>query len=255
LPAAVRTLIENSPEYWEHFRALPSGDQVRDVSRLLTNVLITCGTAGAGSARAASTAGRWSRLGLPILTVSEQGTLAVSRVAVPTQALVTAVSTGTGALFILHMSARGSGGAGDSGSKPWVPPSGGPGKWVRKNEGMKPRARKYQSQISGAPEGWVYRVERAGETYDFDGFKDGHLLDGKGRNYDNKFLDTLEPRHWFKHTGAQELLENARRQLHVANGVPILWHVAEPKAAKAIGLLLKQNRYGAIQVIHTPMVP
>jgi hypothetical protein len=62
LPSAVRSLIEHSPEYWEHFRSLPSGEQVRDVSRLLTNVLITCGTAGAGSAKAASAAGKilWS---------------------------------------------------------------------------------------------------------------------------------------------------------------------------------------------------
>ena len=213
LPTAVRTLIENSPEYWEHFRSRPSGEQVRNVSRLLTNVLITCGTAGAGSSGAASAVGRWSKLGMPVLTVSAQGTLAVRRVAVPAQAVVTAVSTGAGAVLILHMAAQGAGGSGGSGLKPWTPPVGGPGKWVRKAEGMKPRARQYQSQVSGAPEGWVYRVERAGETYDFDGFKDGHLIDGKGPNYDNKFLDTLEPEPWFKETGARELLKNADRQL------------------------------------------
>jgi len=212
------------------------------------------GTAGAGSARAASAAGRWGKLGLPVLTVSAQGTLAVSRVALPTQALVTAVSTGTGAVFILHMTAQGAEGAGDSGPRPWTPPSGGPGKWVRKNEGMKPRARKYQSEVSGAPEGWVYRVERAGEKYDFDGFKDGRLVDGKGLNYDNKFLDTLEPQHWFENTGAQEMLKNAERQRRVANGVPIRWHVAESKAARAIRKLLADNGHlGPIEVIHTPM--
>lgn len=252
LPTAVRSLIENSPEYWEHFRSLPSGEQVRNVSRLLTNVLITCGTAGAGSAKVASSVGRWSKLGMPVLTVSAQGTLAVSRVAVPAQALVTAVSTGTGAVLILHMAAQNSGG---SGLKPWTPPVGGPGKWVRKTEGMKPWARKYQSQVSGAPEGWVYRVERAGETYDFDGFKDGHLIDGKGLNYDNKFLDTLEPQPWFKETGSQKLLKNANRQLRIANGTPIRWHVAESKAAQAMRVLLENNGYGAIEVLHTPMVP
>jgi hypothetical protein len=255
LPSAVRTLIENSPEYWEHFRSLPSGEQVRGVSRLLTNVIITCGTAGAGSSRATSAMGRWSKLGMPVLTVSAQGTLAVNRVAVPTQALVTAVSTGTGAVFILHMTAQGARGPGGSGAKPWTPPVGGPGKWIRKAEGMKPRARKYQSQVSGAPEGWVYRVERAGEKYDFDGFKDGHLIDGKGRNYDNKILDTLEPQSWFKETGAQELLDNADRQLRIANGTPIRWHVAESKAAQAMHLLLERNGFDAIEVLHTPWVP
>ncbi|MFP2931309.1 hypothetical protein ACLESO_40200, partial [Pyxidicoccus sp. 3LG] len=49
LPAAVRTLIEHSPEYWERYQAMPHGEQVRQASRLLTNVLLTCGTAGAGS--------------------------------------------------------------------------------------------------------------------------------------------------------------------------------------------------------------
>lgn len=255
LPVAVRTLIENSPEYWEHFRSLPSGERVRHVSRLLTNVLITCGTAGAGSAKVASTMGRWGRLGMPVLTVSAQGTLAVTRVAVPAQALVTAVSTGTGAVVILHMAAQGAGSSGGSGLKPWTPPVGGPGKWVRKSEGMKPRARKYQSQVSGAPEGWVYKVERAGETYDFDGFKDGHLIDGKGLNYDNKFLDTLEPQYWFEETGARGLRKNAERQLRIANGTPIQWHVAEEKAARAIRKLLQDNYLDGIQVIHTPMVP
>jgi hypothetical protein len=126
---------------------------------------------------------------------------------------------------------------------------------VRKIEGMKPGARKYQSQISRAPEGWIYRVERAGEKYDFDGFNDGNLVDGKGPNYNNKFLDTLEPEPWFKDTGARELLKNAERQLRVANGVPIRWHVAESKAAQAIRNLLEKNNFGAIHVIHTPMLP
>ncbi len=257
LPSAVRALIAHSPEHWEHFRSLPSGEQVRDVSRLLTNVLITCGTAGAGSAKVASSVGKLGRLGVPVLTLSAEGTLAVSRVAVPAQAMATTVSTGTGALFILHMSAHGAGGGGgDGGLKPWTPPLGEPGKWVRKTEGMKPGARKYQSQVSGAPEGWVYRVERAGEKYDFDGYKDGYLVDGKGPNYDNKFLDTLEPKYWFTETGAKELLKNAERQRRVANGAPIRWHVAEAKAAKAIRKLLQEGGYlGSIEVTHTPVLP
>jgi hypothetical protein len=191
-----------------------------------------------------------------MLTLSAGGTLAIRRATVPAQAMATAVSTGTGALWIVHMSAQGAGGGGGSASrKPWTPPPGGPGKWVRKTEGMKPGARKYQSQVSGAPEGWVYRVERAGEKYDFDGYKDGFLVDGKGPNYDNKFLDTLEPKHWFKNTGAEELLRNAERQRRVANGVPIRWHVAESKAAMSIRKLLEDYGVLDIKVIHTPMLP
>jgi hypothetical protein len=121
---------------------------------------------------------------------------------------------------------------------------------------MKPGARKYQSQVSGAPEGWVYRVERVGEKYDFDGYHDGYLVDGKGPNYDNKFLDTLEPKYWFKETGAREMIKNARRQQRVADGVPIRWHVAEPKAARAIRQLLRDSGdLDVIEVIHTPMLP
>ena len=41
LPSAVRTLIEHSPEYWERYRALPHGEQVRQASRLLSNILLT----------------------------------------------------------------------------------------------------------------------------------------------------------------------------------------------------------------------
>lgn len=257
LPLAVRDLLQHSPEYWEHFRSQPRGAQVREVSRLLTSVLITCGTAGAGSARAASAASHLGRLGVPVLSLSSKGVLALRRVAVPAESMVTAVSTGAGAFFIVHMSARGvrGSGGGDTERKEWKPPPGGPGAWVLKGEGMKPWARKYQSQVSGAPEGWVYRVERAGERFDFDGYKDGYLLDAKGPNYDNKFADTLEPKYWFENTGAQEMLKNAERQLRVANGVPIRWHVAEAKAAQAIRRLLKENSYGAIQVLHSPILP
>jgi hypothetical protein len=188
------------------------------------------------------------------LYVSANGTLALRRLVLPTEAMATAVSTGSGTLYILHMSAQGAGGGGgEPGGKSWRPPPGGPGKWVRKNEGMKPGARQYQCQVTGAPEGWVYRVERNGERFDFDGYKDGCLLDAKGPGYDNKFLNNLEPEPWFKETGAQELLDNAARQLRVADGVPIRWHVAEAHAAKAIRRLLREGGH-PIEIIHTPVL-
>jgi hypothetical protein len=219
-------------------------------------VLILCGTAHAGAARAVSAGSQLRRLSVPVLSVSANGTLALRRLVLPTQAMATAVSTGTGALYILHMSAQGAGaGGGEPVGQSWRPPAGGPGKWVRKNEGMKPGARQYQCQVTGAPEGWVYRVERNGERFDFDGYKDGCLLDAKGPGYDNKFLDDLEPVHWFKETGAQEMLDNAARQLRVAGGVPIRWHVAEAKAARAIRNLLETEGYMTIQVVHTPARP
>jgi hypothetical protein len=256
LPSAVVLLIQHSPEFWEHFRSQSRGAQVRGVSRLLTNVLIICGTAQAGAARAVSAGSKLGRLGVPVLSVSANGTLALRRLVLPAEAMATAVSTGTGALYIVHMSAQGAGGGGgEPGGKSWRPPPGGPGKWVRKNEGMKPGARQYQCQVTGAPEGWVYRVERNGERFDFDGYKDGCLLDAKGPGYDNKFLKSLDPEPWFEDTGARELLQNAERQLRVANGTPVRWHVAEAKAAQAIRKLLERNSYGAIQIVHTPVLP
>jgi len=109
LPAAVRTLIEHSPEYWERYRALPHGEQVRQASRLLTTVLLTCGTAGAGSARIASTRSQLGRLGVPVLSLAADGTLALRAIAVPTGQLMTAVGHGASAFYILHMAKGGDG--------------------------------------------------------------------------------------------------------------------------------------------------
>ena len=147
-------------------------------------------------------------------------------------------------------------GGGREGSS-WKPPPGGPGKWVRKNEGMPAHSRRYQTQVTSAPEGWVYRVERGGEKFDFDGYSEaeGFLIDAKGRGYNDKFLDTLEPKPWFRNTGAREILKNADRQLRVANGVPIRWYVAEAKAARPLQRFLLENEFGAIKVIHVPAVP
>ncbi|WP_224243053.1 Tox-REase-5 domain-containing protein [Hyalangium gracile] len=255
LPSAVRLLLENSPQYYAHFQELPHGEQVRIVSKLLTNVALVCGTAGAGTSRALSAGSKLGRLRVPVLSLSGQGALAFSRVAIPVDRMVTAVSAAPGALYILHMASGGAGGeGGGQDGASWKPPPGGPGQWVRKGEGMSARARRYQSQVTGAPEDWVYRVERAGEKFDFDGFKEseGVLVDAKGPGYDNKFGDTFSPEYWFKDTGAQELVANAQRQLRVANGVPIRWYVAEAKAAQAIRRLLHNNRCNAIEIVHVP---
>jgi hypothetical protein len=193
-----------------------------------------------------------------VLSLSAEGTLVLSRVAIPAGRMVTAVSATPGALYILNMASKGAGGNGRShDGSAWKPPPGGPGKWVRKSEGMPARARQYQSQVTGAPDGWVYRVERAGEKFDFDGFSEteGFLVDAKGPGYDSKFTSTLEPEYWFRETGAREMAETAQRQLRVANGVPIRWYVAEAKAARAIRRLLSDAQCEAIEVLHTPALP
>jgi hypothetical protein len=120
---------------------------------------------------------------------------------------------------------------------------------------MSARARAYQEQISGhsADEAyWVGGVGRKSGGVRFDGFKDGVLLEAKGPGYANKFLDDLDPEYWFEHSGAQELVDQALRQERAAKGIPIVWHVAEAKAAEAIRLLLKRERVRGVTVVHTP---
>jgi hypothetical protein len=245
LPGAVRALIQNSPEYWEHFRAMPHGAQVRAVSRLLTNVLITVGTAGAGSARIASAGGQLGRLGMPLLSLSAEGTMSLRLVAVPVGQLATAVGPAVGSFYILHMANTGSGG----GHVPRPPPPGGPGKWVKATESMKPPALKYQAQITGAPEGYVYKI---GDVK-FDGYKDGVLLEAKGPGYLDLFRKGGEPGGWFK--GAEKMVEQATRQVEAANGTPLRWYFAEGEVADAMRAIFNAEGLDAIEIVHTPALP
>ncbi len=56
------------------------------------------------------------------------------------------------------MAARGSSG-GKAGAQAAPPSSGGPGEWVQATESMSEQARRYQAQVTGAPEGTAYRVK------------------------------------------------------------------------------------------------
>lgn len=251
LPAAVRVLIENSPAYWEQFRAMSHGAQVRSVSRLLTQVLITCGTAGAGGARAISAGSQLGRLGVPVLSLSSQGALVLSRVAVPAGQLVTAVGTGASALYILHTATFMASAAGSG-----PPPAGGPGKWVRKKEGMSAAAARYQSQVTGTPPGWIYRVffGPGPEDYvDFDGFVNGILLEAKGANLAQFIDDGLNALPFFE--GGAKILPQAVKQWTAARGLPVRWLVAEKKFADYLRKLFRENDLGGIEVIHVPVQP
>ena len=255
LPMAVRTLIEHSPEYWERYRALPHGEQVRQASRLLTNIVLTCGTAGAGSARIASAGSNLGRLGVPVLSLTVDGSLALRAIAVPTGRLVTVAGEGASALYVLHMASTGAGGGGHA-TRPWPPPPRGPGRWEQKNEGMKPAARKYQAQNTGAPEGWVYRIRTGSgprDHVDFDGFDGSVLLEAKGPNIAKFIDDNLEPLWFFE--GTDGILSQAAKQLDAASGVPVRWVVAEKRLADYLRKLFDTNGLGKIEVIHVPARP
>lgn len=247
LPAGVAALLASSPEYLERFRYMTRGEQVKALSKLTADLILTVGTAG-GTTGTLTRAWGGLEASIPVLSLSAEGLLVVERVAVPIGNVATVLSGGPGAAIILQR-ANASGQA-----SPRVP---GPGQWGPTQESMSARARSYQEQISGhsADEAyWLGGVGRKSGGVKFDGFKDGVLLEAKGPGYANKFLETLEPKPWFKPSGAKALVDQARRQLVAAvkTGTPIRWHVAEEKVADAIRLLFKRERVFGIEVVHTP---
>jgi hypothetical protein len=257
LPGAVRELVHNSPEYWEDFRRKPSGERVRTLSRLTTHVLLMVGSGGAGAGAGGAKAASWGvtlgHVAVPVFSLTGEGALALRLVAVPGRAVAVAGQS-LHTTYVLHMATAGavavSGGTPPPGA--WTPPVGGPGQWVPKNERMSDRSRRFQHKVTKAPAGWVYRVFRNGERADFDGRDPIHgtLLETKGQGYDKHFDAKLDARPYFK--GADRLVNQARRQSRVANGVPIRWHVAEPRLVDILRrLFLKENIRG-IDVVYTP---
>jgi hypothetical protein len=248
LPGVVRELVRNAPEYWESFRHKPSGEQVRGVSRVVTGLVLMVGTAGEGAVQAASWGGRMGQLAVPVFSLTAEGVLALRLVSVPGRVIAVA-GQALSATYVLHMAAVGVAAAG-GGS--WSPPVGGPGQWVPKNERMSDRSRKFQNKVTKAPAGWVYRVLFGGEKADFDGRDpvEGTLLETKGLGYDKHFDANLEPKQYFR--GAKSLVRQARRQLKVANGMPIRWHVAEPRMVDILRKLFLREGIEGIDVVHTP---
>ncbi|MGZ3457733.1 MAG: Tox-REase-5 domain-containing protein [Archangium sp.] len=247
LPVGVMALLASSPAYLERFRYMTRGEQVKVLSKLTTDLIVTFGTAGGTTSTLTTTLGELEAT-VPVLSLSAEGAFEVERVVVPVGKVATVLSGGPGAAIILQR-------ANTAGKQP--SPAAGPGKWGPANESMKPRARRYQEQITGhsADEAyWVGGMSTKSGGVKFDGFKDGVLLEAKGPGYANKFLENLEPERWFEHSGAKDLVEQAKRQLKAAmkTGTPIRWHVAEEKVAEAIRLLFERNEVVGIEVVYTP---
>jgi hypothetical protein len=249
LPGAVRELVQNAPEYWEAFRHKPRGEKVRAISRLTANVLLTVGTSGAGAAKAASWGGRLGQVSVPLLSLTGRGELALRLVAVPGR-VVGVAGQALSATHVVHMATVGAVAAGGGGA--WTPPVGGPGQWVPRKEWMSKRSRDFQHKVTKAPAGWVYRVLHNGEKADFDGRapSSGVLLEVKGLGYDKHFDAKLEAKGYFK--GAERLARQAARQSRVANGIPIRWHVAEPRMVDILKKLFKKYNITGIDVVYTP---
>ncbi len=126
-------------------------------------------------------------------------------------------------------------------------PKSGPGRFERVIESMPDRAARYQSRITGRLPDVGYRVNGV----KFDGFDEiaGVLLDAKGPGY-AKFVRNGEFQPWFR--GADELVEQAQRQLGVRAGLRIQWHFAEEAAAEATRNLFRFENIEGIEIIFTP---
>ncbi|WP_367616335.1 Tox-REase-5 domain-containing protein [Corallococcus exercitus] len=251
LPAGVAALIASSPAYWERFQSMTRGEQIREVSRLTTGMLLTGGAASA-TTRTLKGMALGAEVSVPVLSLSAEGALALERVAVPAGRAAAVLSGGPGVAIILQRaSASGSGAA----------PSKGPGQWAPANESMPERARRYQEQVTGhsADEAyWVGGTSTKAGGIKFDGFRDDVLLEAKGPGYAAFFEDDLSPKDWFKSSGkAQELVTQGRRQRDMVRnaGIRIEWHVAEKHAADSIRALLMDNNIKEIVVIHTSARP
>ncbi|HLL05979.1 MAG TPA: restriction endonuclease fold toxin 5 domain-containing protein [Myxococcaceae bacterium] len=146
------------------------------------------------------------------------------------------------------MAARDSSG-GKAGAQAAPPSSSGPGEWVKANEAMPEHSRRYQAQVTGAPEGYVYRVKLGDEYVKFDGFDEGVLLETKSTGYAQWVDKNLNFLGIFK--GRFKMLEQATRQVEAANGTPLRWIVAEEKLARALRKIF-QGEGLPIEVIHVP---
>lgn len=122
----------------------------------------------------------------------------------------------------------------------------GPGNFRRANDRHSPVSGAYQQQVSGFPQDFTYNVNGV----EFDGYLDDVLLEAKGPNYawmvtDGRFRPGMNVR-----AGS---LDQARRQIQAADGVPVQWHVMEPEAAQAFRDLFRREGLD-IEVIHVPFM-
>ncbi|WP_275902273.1 Tox-REase-5 domain-containing protein [Myxococcus vastator] len=248
LPAGVATLIASSPEYFERFRYMTRGEQIQAVAELATNLVLTTGTAAA-TTRTVTGALAGAEAMVPRVALSAQGALTIERVAVPVGRAASVLGGGPGAAIILQRVGT---------AERQTGPSKGPGQWGPAKESMKPRARRYQEQITGHSTDeayWVGGTSTKDGGVKFDGFEKGILLEAKGPGY-AQFFDGLDPKRWFKNSGAEALIQQAQRQLEKApSGVPIRWHIAEREAADAIRKLLGSRNLDEIEVVFTPPLP
>lgn len=248
LPEGVRQLYAHAPELYEAFRAKPYAEQVRTLSRLTTGAVLILGSAGGGAAKAASWGSSLGQASIPLLSLTQDGLLALRLVAVPAGAVVASGAVAVSATYVLHMASAGT--QGTPGGSGW-PPIGGPGRWVEDKASMSEQARAYQAQVTGAPRGWSYKVCLGDDCVEFDGYdpKTGTLLEAKAREYEKWFGDDLNPK--WNYRGLEGLVAQARNQLRLAGGFRVRWHVAEPRMVVILREAFDANGIEGIEIVYT----
>jgi len=114
------------------------------------------------------------------------------------------------------------------------------------NETMSDFSRQYQQQITGLKPGEVYRYK----GIKFDGFKDGKLLDAKGKYAQFLVKGTTRFKPFFNPD--EEFVSSALRQTAAVGGkTPIVWHFAEESVVEAVKVLFAQNGVSGIDVVFT----
>jgi hypothetical protein len=243
LPSAVAGLIASSPEYFARYGAMNLEDQVREAARLATHMLTLYGGAATAGPRLSAVAR------VPVLGVSVQGALVMREVALPAGA-VTGVVGAVGATGVL-MAQDGPSGPGSGAQGSWPPPAEGPGEWMqpKPKETLSEAAQRYQTQVTGTPEGWAYGIQGTGGPVKYDGFRKGVLLEAKGPGY-RDLLKKMYGQPWFE--GIEEMLHQADRQRKAARGIPLHWHFAEREVADLVRELFEKRNITGIKVFFTP---
>ena len=98
---------------------------------------------------------------------------------------------------------------------------------------MKRDAARFQRQAAGSPAGTGSYVK----DVQFDGFKNGKLIEAKFYQDDGRFA--RDPGHQI--VRATGLLDQARRELDAAGGVEVEWRVSGKRSADLITQLFRTN--------------
>ncbi|QSQ21132.1 HNH endonuclease [Pyxidicoccus parkwayensis] len=106
LPAGVAALIASSPEYWERFRYMTAGEQMKAAAKLTASLLVAGSGSGAATRTMRGVLGGAEGM-VPVLSLSALGTLALERAAIPAGMVATAVGAGVGSVYVLSIASGG----------------------------------------------------------------------------------------------------------------------------------------------------